>query len=73
MIVEHGELVLPALQRLDVPLRSDCGGAGVCGKCRVLSNDGKGLSAISDEEREILGEEQVAGGYRLALPGCGHQ
>ena len=66
VVVEHGESVLQALQQLDVFVRSDCGGAGVCGKCRVLSHGEEGLSAISDEERATLGEEQVAGGYRLA-------
>lgn len=66
VVVEQGESVLKALQRLDLPVRSDCGGSGVCGKCRVLSHDANGLSPVSDKERAILGEEQLDEGYRLA-------
>ncbi|OPX37643.1 MAG: hypothetical protein B1H11_05640 [Desulfobacteraceae bacterium 4484_190.1] len=30
-----GEGLLEALTRAGIPLRSDCGGLGICGRCRV--------------------------------------
>jgi len=65
-IVEQGTTVLQALQQLNVPVRSDCGGAGVCGKCRVVAHDRNGLSPVSEEEQSCLGEDLVSNGYRLA-------
>ena len=39
MVVEaaNGETILDAAARRDVAIRSDCGGLGVCGKCRVIA------------------------------------
>lgn len=64
--VESGTSVLQALQQLETIVRNDCGGAGVCGKCRVLVEDGNGLSQVGTDERKSLGEVQVHKGYRLA-------
>ncbi|MHC5033703.1 MAG: ASKHA domain-containing protein, partial [Planctomycetota bacterium] len=33
--VEAGTSLLEAARKADVPIRSDCGGQGVCGRCRV--------------------------------------
>lgn len=33
---ESGTTLLDAARSLEIPLRSDCGGVGKCGKCRVL-------------------------------------
>lgn len=41
-----------------------CGGQGTCGNCRVRVVDGR-LDATSDD-RELLGEQAVAAGFRLA-------
>lgn len=62
--VKEGETVWEALQRSDVELDGDCGGLGKCGKCRV-----KVLSALgppTPEEEELVDEEQLKQGIRLA-------
>jgi len=62
--VRHGETVWEALQKADVELGGECGGLGKCGKCKV-----KILSSIgppSKEEKELLDEEELKQGIRLA-------
>lgn len=60
--VAAGESVLRAAMSAGVHVNASCGGEGVCGKCRVLIEEGQvegGLSAqISEEDRQK--------GYRLA-------
>ena len=62
--VRHGETIWEALQKTDVELGGDCGGLGKCGKCKVkvLSS----LGSPSKEEEELLGEEELKQGIRLA-------
>ena len=45
---------------LDVP----CGGEGTCGKCRVIVR--RGACPATPAELELLSEQELAGGYRLA-------
>jgi uncharacterized 2Fe-2S/4Fe-4S cluster protein (DUF4445 family) len=62
--VRKGETVWKALQKTNVELEGDCGGLGTCGKCKV-----KVLSLIgppSEEEQELLDEEELKQGIRLA-------
>lgn len=54
-----GELL--ANERL---MEMPCGGNGRCGKCRVIAA-GK-LNAVSETERMVLTEKEIAGGIRLA-------
>jgi len=68
--------ILEIAREGNVPLRSDCGGRGVCGKCRVVIVDVKGeISEVSEVEKRHLTQEELARGYRLAcqvkvLSGC---
>ncbi len=66
--VPAGISVLEAARRLGVGLSAVCGGAGVCGTCRVvISPEGQdALSPLSDTERARLSEEEIARGVRLA-------
>lgn len=66
--VPAGISVLEAARRLGVGLSGVCGGRGACGTCRVVisPDDRDALSPVSDPERERLGEEEIAGGVRLA-------
>lgn len=41
-----------------------CGGHGKCGKCKVIARGD--LSALTDAERALLSEEEIARGVRLA-------
>ncbi len=62
--VPRGETIWEALQKTDVELGGDCGGLGKCGKCKVkiLSSTGP----PSKEEEELLAEEELKRGIRLA-------
>jgi uncharacterized 2Fe-2S/4Fe-4S cluster protein (DUF4445 family) len=62
--VRRGKTIWEALQKTDVELESNCGGQGKCGKCKVklLSS----IGAPSPEARELLDEEELQQGVRLA-------
>lgn len=54
-------------QAANTGLRGDCGGAGVCGKCRVQIVKLYGeISEPTEKERDHLKEDELAAGYRLA-------
>jgi len=58
--------LLSTAQALGVDIRSDCGGKGTCGKCRVVVVEGeKELAPPSEFEKKILGDA-LGAGYRLA-------
>ena len=62
--IPKGESVWEALQNTGVELKSDCGGVGTCGKCKI-----KVLSEIdppSIQERKLLNEKELEQGVRLA-------
>jgi uncharacterized 2Fe-2S/4Fe-4S cluster protein (DUF4445 family) len=60
------QTILESAQRLGIDLRTDCGGKGQCGKCRILSHPKSCLSSITQEERKHLTPRQLDEGYRLA-------
>ena len=75
--IEEGSTILTAARKLGVGIEASCGGMRVCGKCKVIVENGKfeklgiessteHISAMSTEEAKILGEEAVSKGYRLA-------
>lgn len=49
-----------------IPLRSDCGGRGLCGKCRVVLRGTAKLGEPTPSELRHLSAEELARGYRLA-------
>lgn len=56
--------MLEIARNSNIGIRSDCGGRGVCGKCKIILVKGK-LSDPSEAERKIL-KEELAENYRLA-------
>jgi len=60
--VEDGENLIRAAMDLGVHINASCGGAGVCGKCRVIIEEGKVEGGISEK----LDENDMARGYRQA-------
>ncbi len=59
--------ILEIARDAGVPIRSDGGGKGVCGKCKVEIVDAKAeFSKITEAERKHLSEEELKSGYRLA-------
>lgn len=57
--------VLEAAQKAGVEILALCGGLGACGRCRVKVQ-GDGLSPLSDREKDVLSEDEITAGYRLA-------
>ncbi len=60
-----GQTLLDVARLADIPVGAVCGGAGTCGKCQVRILAGP-LAAPSPVERDVLGAEALAQGYRLA-------
>jgi len=63
--VEKGTHLLDALEKIGLTVRSECGGRGICGKCRVIVKDSSSFAEITEAERELCGSE-LKSGYRLA-------
>ncbi len=75
--IEAEQSLLDAARTLSVELESVCGGAGVCGKCKVKIMEGyftrydvfstqDHLTPLTSEEIELLEEEERKEGFRLA-------
>lgn len=62
--VPKGTNLLSALAAAGIHLRSDCGGIGRCGKCKVLCHEG--LTPPSHSETKILSPGELRKGFRLA-------
>jgi uncharacterized 2Fe-2S/4Fe-4S cluster protein (DUF4445 family) len=65
---EDGQTVLEALIGAGIFLRTDCGGKGSCGKCRVkmVAGVSGGVGAPDETEIKILGPSDLSAGVRLA-------
>jgi len=62
--VPKGTNLLSALASAGIHLRSDCGGVGRCGKCRVLCHGG--LTAPNQSETKWISSKELRKGVRLA-------
>jgi uncharacterized 2Fe-2S/4Fe-4S cluster protein (DUF4445 family) len=60
--VPHGETIIHAAMEAGVHVNASCGGEGVCGKCRVLIEEGTVEGGISEK----LSRQDQERGYRLA-------
>ena len=49
-----------------IAIRADCGGTGICGKCRVMVHPEANFSPLTDAERDVLTPARIAEGSRLA-------
>lgn len=58
----HGATLIRLAMEAGVHINASCGGEGVCGKCRVIVEDGMVEGGISEK----LSPEDVEKGYRLA-------
>ncbi len=64
---EEGKSLLELARDAGVAIESVCGGAGKCGKCRVIVRSGAGnLSPAGPGELSLLGEKAARAGSRLA-------
>jgi uncharacterized 2Fe-2S/4Fe-4S cluster protein (DUF4445 family) len=62
--VNKGTTALEALERAGINIDTPCGGKGICGKCNILIN--KGITTATSIEEELLSEEEIKKGFRLA-------
>lgn len=58
--------ILDVAASRDVPIRSDCGGKGLCGKCLVIAEPAESLSPLTEVEMELLTPSQRNSSRRLA-------
>jgi uncharacterized 2Fe-2S/4Fe-4S cluster protein (DUF4445 family) len=62
ILVEKGENLIRAAIQAGVHINASCGGEGVCGKCRVIIEEGNVEGGISEK----LDREDIEKGYRQA-------
>lgn len=63
---EVGDSLLEVAYSAGIGIRSDCGGKGLCGKCRVIVQDKSAVSEPTEAEMKHLSSKELAAGYRLA-------
>lgn len=63
---EQGKSLLTILTESEIPIHSDCGGRGVCGKCSLTIESTGHISRISPAEKTCLSDIEIAIGKRLA-------
>lgn len=63
--VKKEKTLLEVAEKLELPIKSTCGGNGKCGKCVVKIVEGA-LPEPTKAERKHLGDEKLEQGYRLA-------
>ncbi len=66
LICEEPIYLRDAAMRAGIRLRSVCGGKTTCGKCLVRVSRGTSVSPVTDPERLLLSEAEIAAGYRQA-------
>ena len=64
--VGQGTNVLNAAIKGGVALRAECGGNGICGKCRIILPNLDSASKPTGIEKKHLSTNELASGYRLA-------
>ncbi len=62
IVVSDGRKLIRAAMEAGVHINASCGGEGICGKCRVLLEEGELEGGISEK----LSQEDIENGYRLA-------
>ena len=56
--------LLDALRKNQIEVQANCGGAGLCGKCKIKFEEGAPNPSVQDEN--CLNAEELAAGWRLA-------
>jgi uncharacterized 2Fe-2S/4Fe-4S cluster protein (DUF4445 family) len=63
--VERGTVLLDAIRKAGIMVRSVCGGHGECGTCKVILNKGE-VSDMSAKYEKWLSTQETSEGYHLA-------
>ena len=61
-----GITIFQAASEAGVGIRSECGGEGTCGKCRVLVEDINAVTPVTEADRKYLSPAEISSGHRLA-------
>jgi len=56
---------LKAILGSGIGIKTECGGMGVCGKCRIIILDSKDIP-VSEREKKVLSSDEIKKGVRLA-------
>jgi uncharacterized 2Fe-2S/4Fe-4S cluster protein (DUF4445 family) len=65
IFAEKGDILLNRLQDEGIHVEALCGGKGICGKCRVILENGR-LEKRSNIPDKLLSHEELEAGYYLA-------
>ena len=65
LVCQEPLTALEAARQLNIPLRADCGGNGICGKC-IIQVDNNFSDKPTKVELHHLSENQIVQNYRLA-------
>jgi len=61
-----GTSIREAAFKAGVGIKSECGGKGICGKCRVVVRDKNAVTKVTEAEMKHLSSREIDSGYRLA-------
>jgi len=64
--VQAGTTVLQAANEAGINITAECGGKGICGKCKVIVRKPEDLSGLTESEKRLLSTSEITQGYRLA-------
>ena len=64
LFFESGESLLLLCQKAGIPVAANCGGKGICGKCKVRFL--KGAPLPTAQERRFFSPDELRQGYRLS-------
>jgi len=64
--VQAGTTVLQAANEAGINITAECGGKGICGKCKVIVRKPEDLSELTESEKRLLSTSEISQGYRLA-------
>lgn len=60
--VDEGETILSAAQKIRIHINASCGGASVCGKCKVTVKQGRVVGGVSEK----ISDAEIRAGVRQA-------
>jgi uncharacterized 2Fe-2S/4Fe-4S cluster protein (DUF4445 family) len=64
---DTGIRLFDAAKEMGVEVRSECGGEGTCGKCKIIIVNGSNLlNSLTDQEKGLLTNQEIEDKYRLS-------
>ena len=66
VLAKPSATILEVAKEAGIGIRSECGGEGSCGRCRVIIEDQSHVSELSQNERGHIKKAELSRGYRLA-------